>query len=137
MTRAEFLIENQKVLETLKDFANTTVGLQNILILGSVGLISHTQKVNYYRKIKDIDTIADSNNQLQIEAKLIKRGYTKSTFIDDKMPFAKILKRFLSSRYTRFSIQGSSDLEILFTPFISANNMLQQNYFHFYADLYR
>ena len=69
MTRAEFLIENQKVLETLKDFANTTVGLQNILILGSVGLISHTQKVNYYRKIKDIDTIADSNNQLQIEAK--------------------------------------------------------------------
>ncbi len=131
MNRTEFIIENQKILATLKDFTNITADLQNILILGSVGLISHTQKVNYYRNIKDIDTIADSNNQLQIEAELTKSGYTKSTFIDDRMPFAKILKRFSSSRYTRFNKQGSSDLEILFTPFIYANNMLTIELFPF------
>lgn len=125
MNRNEFINENQEVLATLNDFATITSNLPNIIVLGSVGLISHTQTIGYFRKIKDIDTIADSKYQDEIENHLINNGYKKSTFIDKKMPFSKILRLFSSSKYTRFYKQDSCDLEILFTPFVYQNEVLK------------
>lgn len=125
MNRNEFINENQEVLATLNDFATITSNLPNIIVLGSVGLISHTQTIGYFRKIKDIDTIADSKYQDEIENHLINNGYKKSTFIDKKMPLSKILRLFSSSKYTRFYKKDSCDLEILFTPYVYQEELLR------------
>ncbi|MCA9377120.1 hypothetical protein H6763_00950 [Candidatus Nomurabacteria bacterium] len=132
----DFKDQNELVLQTLKDFSNITTNLPNILILGSVGLTSHTQNVNYYRKIKDIDTIADMAYRSEIEDQLIERGYSRSTFIGRSMPFSNILIRYSSNRYTRFFKQDSCDLEILFTPFIYDKGRLRIELFpKFYASI--
>jgi len=125
MNRDEFFNENQNVLDTLNDFSNITSSFPNIIVLGSVGLISHTQTIGYFRKIKDIDTIADSKYQRDIENKLMGKGYKKSSFIDKRMPFSNILKLFSLSKYTRFYKDDSCDLEILFTPFIYQKELLK------------
>lgn len=114
---------NSQALSPLHDFTSISHNLPNIIILGSVGLLAHTYKIGYERRIKDVDTICDISYKTQFENELTKLGYRKSTFIDSKMPFAKILRKF-SEKYCRYYKQNYADLEILYTPFVFKNQTL-------------
>jgi hypothetical protein len=136
MTRTDFVKTNSILLSTLSYFSKLTKDLGNTIVLGSVALISYTKRVGYFRKIKDIDTIVDVKYQHDIELGLIENGYSKSTFIDAKMPFAHVLKRHAETKYTRFIKGNSADLEILFTSFDRSNNRIQIELFpHVYASV--
>lgn len=136
MNLAEFKIANSDVWLSLESFCGLQILYKEVIVLGSVALISYTSAIGYYRKIKDIDTIVDSEYKDAIESKLKSRGYKKSTFIDPRMPFALLLRRYAESKYVRFHKSGFADLEILFTPFVQSPSRIQIELFpHIYASM--
>ncbi len=125
MNFKEFQEQNESLLSTLKEVIAILPVNEKYLILGSVALLSYTQRIGYLRKIKDIDIIADKNYQKEITDTLLERGYEKLTFIDKKMPFYKQLTKYSESMYTRFYKLNSVNVEILFTNFTKSKDRLE------------
>lgn len=100
----------------LKEFLNSLPVNYEYSVIGSVALLSYTQKIGYEREIHDIDVICQAEGFSQIANKLISLGYGQGTFVDKRMPFYKTLMRLAKSKYYRFQKEGHA-LELLTTPF--------------------
>lgn len=125
MNSKEFTEQNISIFNTLGEFISILPNKQEYLILGSIALISYTKKINYFRKIKDIDVIVNKKYKKEITDTLLKKGYQKLTFIDKKMPFYKNLIKHSKSMYTRFYKPNGVNIEILFTNFTKSKDRLE------------
>lgn len=87
------------------------------IVLGSMGTLSYTSKINYSRKMNDLDIIADESQVEQMKIRLMEKGYEQTTFINKRMPFYKKLLEYSQTIYLRFS-KNDINVEILKTKFI-------------------
>lgn len=123
VNRDEFIIHNDKAFFSLKDFLQSVTPDNNYFVMGSLSLIAHTQSIGYFRKIKDVDIICDNGDQKEIARRLFNKGYSQSTFIDNKTPFSRILKTRSHDMYLRFYKSGQADIEVLFTKIRGINDI--------------
>jgi len=107
---------NSWVANHLNEFLGVCPKDYQYVVIGSVALISYTQKINYFRQIHDIDVICQAEGFTRIANELLNIGYEQSTFINKSMPFYKALMRLVNSKYYRFEKEGRA-LELMTTEF--------------------
>lgn len=108
--------DNDWVAPVLKDFLYVLPKNHRYFILGSVALVSYTERLGYKRAIKDIDIICDESGFEAVIAGLKKKGYTQDTFITKAFPFYRKLLKIAATKYYRFVRDGKS-LEVMTTDF--------------------
>ncbi|MBI2357118.1 hypothetical protein HYV12_03665 [Candidatus Dojkabacteria bacterium] len=106
---------NQKYHLLIKDLT-TFLNPSKYIVVGSVATLATTKKLGYSREIHDLDIILDQSQLKTLEDYLEKNGYTKSTFINKRMPFYKSLMNESSKRYLRFE-RNQIFVDILITEF--------------------
>lgn len=94
------------------------------IVLGSAATLSYTSKINYKRKMNDLDIIADESQVKPMKDVLEDLGFIQTTFINKRMPFYKKLLKHSQSVYLRFS-KEDINIEILSTKFIKKDSGLK------------
>ena len=113
---------NEKYIKALSDFTSTAQS-NSYFIVGSVALLSYTQKYGYDREIHDIDIIMEATEALKTAERLRELGYNQNTFINPRMPFYSKLMKHSQDRYLRFS-KDTVDIEILATSITDQNGLI-------------
>ena len=79
---------NDQYTHALKDFTQAA-DKSKYIIVGSIALLSYTQKHGYDREVHDIDIVMEKQAAEATKNKLLELRYKKDTFINKKMPFYK------------------------------------------------
>lgn len=113
---------NEQYKNALQDFTSSADS-SKYFIVGSIALLSYTQKHGYDREVHDIDIIMEKAAANAAKEKLISKGYTQNTFINPRMPFYKKLMKHAQTKYLRFT-KDNVNIEILATDFTEAKGLL-------------
>lgn len=106
---------NDQYTHALKDFTQAA-DKSKYIIVGSIALLSYTQKHGYDREVHDIDIVMEKQAAEATKNKLLELGYKQDTFINKRMPFYNSLMKYSTDRYLRFT-KDNVNVEILSTRY--------------------